>query len=1160
MNNISLSVCIVVNNNADSISDALYSIKDIADEIIIVDTGSTDNTKEICKGLINQTPTIRLYETEWNDDFSAAKNEALKYATKDWIFFFEPEFVLEEGSQKLLHFYLKGKASLYFIKCIEIPHHRNEFDHYYDFQESNFLVNTSLQPLLFQNRKGIKFENRILESICNIENLDKEISEITIRRYILSSEGSEKKRLDEKRLLEKSLASDNLTLTEKLLLKTSLLSLLMNDDISKEKMLELKEQITYINDEIEKNVDSHYQYKFQQWHNNCINFFMNSVGDYKTSIDILIKASNIYGLTVPMALQLNNILLKMNRKHECLRICKYIKDMVINKTALPITGVPIDNHVLEKDYSWFLLASLQYDLGNYEAFEYYKSKIKRKYKYLWKIDTIKKTEQNTHSFLEIFEEESLNSISDLSKQFRLAVEYLTESEYRKAEEFYLIALKFAFSEDNILLQNEIMGQMLGNAKKLMLDEETILELKQELESTASNQGLFWYNIGKYYFSTGKPNDAIKSFQKALQIEENKNYEYVNNNQDTVDRVIENTPDEFIIFKLQSYLKILNELKEEVLDEKLQELEKLWQKRETEKVKNLLFILKEKNSGRYEKYVVNDYLAILYESENDYRMAFKSITEAMTIEDYELFQRKEKIYNKIFYKILRNTYNKFIFNCKEYEWVETLKEIQKIRPSVIIAFGRSIEGLLITLSKVAKKDALLVGINMNQKENAFYPSREEVVKEIQVENPFQGINLLYYDSNKKGTVNKLKEILKTKQADILLIDNNLSYEDAKKYFELFLNFVSDEGLIIFHNIRPFLTDKTKLFLEYLSKNTLDLPVNVQHDLSEIRNGVFQLWNELIQKYTSKEIVKSATQTLNGIGILFKRQKEKKIFEGFNFLSIGFGASPSTYIRSMYLDNIKLFKHCFKDLGIEYRHTFNEPLKEYNNIVFTPNSEENLSNLLVDFTYIPFQLEQLQLFTYSHECYMRLLKSAKSIWDYSEINVKYLNSINFNNVLFLPFGFHPKMEVLDFNKEKNIDILFFGVTSDRRKYILDELVKKGYKVVSLAGLYGRERDSYIEKSKIILNIHIKENCLFEEHRVSFLINNRCFVISEKIDYFKENYYGDGIIFCDYDKLIETCEFYLKSENADLRKIIAEKGYKEFSRNKMVDNLKKVLNLMK
>lgn len=75
-----LSVCMIVKDEEEVLERCLSSIKDIADEIIIVDTGSTDSTKEIAHKFTNL-----IFDFTWVNDFSAARNESIKHATSKWI-------------------------------------------------------------------------------------------------------------------------------------------------------------------------------------------------------------------------------------------------------------------------------------------------------------------------------------------------------------------------------------------------------------------------------------------------------------------------------------------------------------------------------------------------------------------------------------------------------------------------------------------------------------------------------------------------------------------------------------------------------------------------------------------------------------------------------------------------------------------------------------------------------------------------------------------------------------------------------------------------------------------------------------------------------------------------------------------------------------------
>ena len=77
---VTLSLCMIVRDEDEYISQCLGSIKSIVDEIIIIDTGSIDNTIEIAKKF-----GAKVISHKWKDDFSEARNISLKNATKEWI-------------------------------------------------------------------------------------------------------------------------------------------------------------------------------------------------------------------------------------------------------------------------------------------------------------------------------------------------------------------------------------------------------------------------------------------------------------------------------------------------------------------------------------------------------------------------------------------------------------------------------------------------------------------------------------------------------------------------------------------------------------------------------------------------------------------------------------------------------------------------------------------------------------------------------------------------------------------------------------------------------------------------------------------------------------------------------------------------------------------
>ncbi|GFN32980.1 tetratricopeptide repeat-containing glycosyltransferase family 2 protein [Paenibacillus xylaniclasticus] len=103
---IAISLCMIVKDEEDVLARCLNSVQGIADEIIIVDTGSTDRTKEIAASYSNAV----IYDFEWIDNFAAARNYAFSKATLPYILWLDADDILtEQNRDKLLA--LKGTLS-----------------------------------------------------------------------------------------------------------------------------------------------------------------------------------------------------------------------------------------------------------------------------------------------------------------------------------------------------------------------------------------------------------------------------------------------------------------------------------------------------------------------------------------------------------------------------------------------------------------------------------------------------------------------------------------------------------------------------------------------------------------------------------------------------------------------------------------------------------------------------------------------------------------------------------------------------------------------------------------------------------------------------------------------------------------------------------------
>jgi len=153
----------IIKNEEKFLEQCLNSVKGIVDEIIIVDTGSTDKTKDIAKKF-----NAKIINFKWIDDFSAARNESIKHATKDWILVLDADETLDEEGLKQITELINGKENDAFMLLQK--NYTNEYSIAGFVNEEHKKNNTtyagwygSFIARLFRNKKGYKFEGTVHE-------------------------------------------------------------------------------------------------------------------------------------------------------------------------------------------------------------------------------------------------------------------------------------------------------------------------------------------------------------------------------------------------------------------------------------------------------------------------------------------------------------------------------------------------------------------------------------------------------------------------------------------------------------------------------------------------------------------------------------------------------------------------------------------------------------------------------------------------------------------------------------------------------------------------------------------------------------------------------------------------------------------------------------
>lgn len=146
-----ISLCMIVRDEEDVLGRCLDSVADLVDEIIIVDTGSTDRTKEIAEEY-----TERVYDFPWIDDFAAARNAAFDRANCDYCMWLDADDVLKEEDRQE---FLKLKESLGAAVDVVMMRYNTGFD------EQGAVTFSYYRERIVRNHAGMRWKGAVHEVI-----------------------------------------------------------------------------------------------------------------------------------------------------------------------------------------------------------------------------------------------------------------------------------------------------------------------------------------------------------------------------------------------------------------------------------------------------------------------------------------------------------------------------------------------------------------------------------------------------------------------------------------------------------------------------------------------------------------------------------------------------------------------------------------------------------------------------------------------------------------------------------------------------------------------------------------------------------------------------------------------------------------------------------
>lgn len=167
-----LSVAMIVRDEQDVLAESLRSVRPIADEIVVLNTGSTDRTPAVAREF-----GAKVIRADWTDDFSSARNQLIEHLAGDWILWLDAGERLDADSAALLREWIDQKADPHkvYMLTIEVPP-----------AEPGASSERAVRPRLMPRHPGLRFEGRVRETVlpaARTAGLEVDTAPATILRH-----------------------------------------------------------------------------------------------------------------------------------------------------------------------------------------------------------------------------------------------------------------------------------------------------------------------------------------------------------------------------------------------------------------------------------------------------------------------------------------------------------------------------------------------------------------------------------------------------------------------------------------------------------------------------------------------------------------------------------------------------------------------------------------------------------------------------------------------------------------------------------------------------------------------------------------------------------------------------------------------------------------
>lgn len=222
-NDCSISLCMIVKDEEKLLPQCLASVRDQVDEIIVVDTGSTDKTV-----MIAEESGAKVYHHPWENDFSKHRNQSISYATGDWIFILDADEVFQyAGGRTLKDDVAKATEACCDSMAMRVMNSASD--------SKETICSDSIR--LFQNNGKIHYVGIVHNNLVGYDHVGLSANQIVHFGYDLGEGMARKKFERTATLLKKQIAENNSNASAHMYLGCSYASLDMLDDSLNEAMI-----------------------------------------------------------------------------------------------------------------------------------------------------------------------------------------------------------------------------------------------------------------------------------------------------------------------------------------------------------------------------------------------------------------------------------------------------------------------------------------------------------------------------------------------------------------------------------------------------------------------------------------------------------------------------------------------------------------------------------------------------------------------------------------------------------------------------------------------------------------------------------------------------------------------------------------------------------